>query len=83
MGYSRMILTDELFSVTSEAREKESVSGGCSSPCLESAIQQVARENSSDLICGLASAAWHPTNVSNVSVFLCIPSCTSLFNSLL
>ena len=35
------------------------------------------------LVWGLAWAVWHPRNVSDVSVFLCIPSCTSLFNSLL
>lgn len=31
MGHSRMILTDELFLVTCEEKEKESVSGECSS----------------------------------------------------
>lgn len=67
----------------SEEKEEESVPGECSSTSLESVRQEVARDNPSYLICGLDDAVWHPKNVSNVSVFLCIPSCISLFNSLL
>ena len=47
MGHSRMILTDSLFLVTSEEKEKEVVSGECSSTSPKSTIQDGEEESSS------------------------------------
>ena len=47
MGHLRMILTNSLFLVTSEEKEKEVVSGECSSTSPESTIQDGEEESSS------------------------------------
>lgn len=46
MGHSRTMLTEELSLIRSEEKEKESISGECSSTSPEPVILEAARENS-------------------------------------
>lgn len=86
MGHSRVMLTEEVFLIRSEEKERERISGECSSTSLEPAILEAARKNS--FLPGPWTGGSHVAsrNVSVVSVFLftflLVPHC-SLFDSLL